>query len=31
MFDGYIICGTPRAGSTLLCSLLASTRMARQS
>jgi LPS sulfotransferase NodH len=26
MLDGYIICGTPRAGSTLLCSLLASTK-----
>lgn len=26
MFDGYIICGTPRTGSTLLCDLLASTR-----
>lgn len=25
MFDGYIICGTPRTGSTLLCTLLAST------
>jgi LPS sulfotransferase NodH len=25
MFDGYIICGTPRTGSTLLCNLLAST------
>jgi len=25
MFDGYIICGTPRTGSTLLCKLLAST------
>ncbi|RJT40972.1 Stf0 sulfotransferase [Mesorhizobium waimense] len=28
MFDGYIICGTPRTGSTLLCNLLASTRTA---
>ncbi|MCV3207841.1 Stf0 family sulfotransferase [Mesorhizobium sp. YC-39] len=28
MFDGYIICGTPRTGSTLLCNLLASTRVA---
>ena len=28
MFDGYIICGTPRTGSTLLCDLLASTRRA---
>jgi LPS sulfotransferase NodH len=28
MFDGYIICGTPRTGSTLLCNLLASTRSA---
>jgi LPS sulfotransferase NodH len=28
MFDGYIICGTPRTGSTLLCSLLASTKAA---
>lgn len=26
MFDSYIICGTPRTGSTLLCSLLASTK-----
>jgi LPS sulfotransferase NodH len=26
MFDAYIICGTPRTGSTLLCKLLASTR-----
>jgi LPS sulfotransferase NodH len=25
MFDGYVICGTPRTGSTLLCNLLAST------
>ncbi len=25
MFDGYIICGTPRTGSTLLCNLLTST------
>jgi len=25
MFDGYILCGTPRTGSTLLCDLLAST------
>lgn len=25
MFDGYIICGTPRTGSTLLCNLLAAT------
>jgi len=28
MLDGYIICGTPRTGSTLLCGLLASTKMA---
>lgn len=28
MFDGYIICGTPRTGSTLLCNLLAATRSA---
>ena len=28
MFDGYIICGTPRTGSTLLCGLLASTKAA---
>ncbi len=28
MFDGYIICSTPRSGSTLLCNLLASTRSA---
>ncbi len=28
MFDGYIICGTPRTGSTLLCGLLASTKRA---
>ena len=27
MFDAYILCGTPRTGSTLLCSLLASTKM----
>ncbi|MER8806498.1 Stf0 family sulfotransferase [Mesorhizobium australicum] len=26
MFDAYIICGTPRTGSTLLCKLLAATR-----
>ncbi|MBZ9857628.1 sulfotransferase [Mesorhizobium sp. CA13] len=26
MVDGYIICGTPRTGSTLLCKLLASTK-----
>lgn len=26
MFDAYIICGTPRTGSTLLCDLLASTK-----
>lgn len=26
MSDGYIICSTPRTGSTLLCSLLASTK-----
>ncbi len=25
MFDSYIICGTPRTGSTLLCGLLAAT------
>jgi LPS sulfotransferase NodH len=28
MFDSYIICGTPRTGSTLLCKLLASTKAA---
>ncbi len=28
MLDGYIICGTPRSGSTLLCGLLASTKTA---
>lgn len=28
MYDGYIICGTPRTGSTLLCNLLASTPFA---
>ena len=28
MFDAYIMCGTPRTGSTLLCDLLASTRRA---
>lgn len=28
MLDGYIICGTPRTGSTLFCNLLASTRRA---
>jgi LPS sulfotransferase NodH len=28
MLDGYIICGTPRTGSTLLCDLLASTKVA---
>ena len=28
LFDGYIICGTPRSGSTLLCGLLASTKAA---
>ena len=26
MLDGYMICGTPRTGSTLLCNLLASTK-----
>lgn len=26
MLDGYIICGTPRTGSTLLCKLLESTK-----
>jgi trehalose 2-sulfotransferase len=26
MFDAYILCGTPRTGSTLLCNLLASTK-----
>ena len=26
MFDAYILCGTPRTGSTLLCDLLASTK-----
>lgn len=26
MLDGYIICATPRSGSTLLCNLLASTK-----
>src|SRR5688572_17098310 len=28
MFDAYIICGTPRTGSTLLCNLLVSTKRA---
>jgi LPS sulfotransferase NodH len=28
MLDGYIVCGTPRTGSTLLCDLLASTKVA---
>jgi LPS sulfotransferase NodH len=28
MLDGYILCGTPRSGSTLLCNLLASTKVA---
>jgi trehalose 2-sulfotransferase len=28
MLDGYIICATPRSGSTLLCNLLASTMRA---
>jgi LPS sulfotransferase NodH len=28
MFDSYILCGTPRTGSTLLCDLLASTKRA---
>jgi len=28
LFNGYIICGTPRTGSTLLCGLLASTKRA---
>lgn len=28
MLDGYIICATPRTGSTLLCGLLAATRQA---
>lgn len=28
MFDAYILCGTPRTGSTLLCDLLASTKAA---
>lgn len=27
-YDSYIICGTPRTGSTLLCDLLTSTRVA---
>jgi LPS sulfotransferase NodH len=26
LFDGYIICGTPRTGSTLLCDLLSATK-----
>jgi len=26
MFDAYILCGTPRTGSTLLCDLLTSTK-----
>lgn len=26
MFDAYVICGTPRTGSTLLCDLLAATK-----
>lgn len=26
MYDGYILCGTPRTGSTLLCDLLASAK-----
>lgn len=28
MFEGYVICGTPRTGSTLHCNLLASTKAA---
>ncbi|MCT8974809.1 Stf0 family sulfotransferase [Microbaculum marinisediminis] len=28
MYDAYILCGTPRTGSTLLCGLLASTQAA---
>ncbi|WP_246675623.1 MULTISPECIES: Stf0 family sulfotransferase [unclassified Mesorhizobium] len=28
MVDAYVICGTPRTGSTLLCKLLASTKAA---
>jgi LPS sulfotransferase NodH len=28
MREGYIICGTPRTGSTLLCDLLAATKVA---
>lgn len=28
MYDGYILCGTPRTGSTLLCDLLAATGVA---
>jgi LPS sulfotransferase NodH len=28
MADGYIICGTPRSGSTLLCDLLTATKTA---
>lgn len=28
MVDGYIVCGTPRTGSTLLCGLLTSTKTA---
>jgi LPS sulfotransferase NodH len=28
MFDAYILCGTPRTGGTLLCDLLASTKVA---
>jgi len=27
-FDGYVLCGTPRTGSTLLCGLLAATKVA---
>lgn len=28
MFDGYILCGTPRTGSTLLCDMLTATGVA---
>jgi LPS sulfotransferase NodH len=28
MYDGYILCGTPRTGSTLLCDLLTATGVA---
>jgi len=30
VLDSYLMCGTPRTGSTLLCALLASTGVTRE-